>query len=45
MHALAAADARARASGARLVIEHPAAAVLRMLEVLEVVDGSGSAAR
>ena len=51
MHALAAADARARTSGARLVIEHPAAAVLRMLEltgildVLEVVDGSGGAAR
>jgi anti-sigma B factor antagonist len=51
IHALAAADTRARASGARLLIEHPAAAVLRMLEltgmleVLEIVDGSGSATR
>ena len=33
MHALAAADARARASGARLVIAHPAESVLRLLEL------------
>jgi anti-anti-sigma factor len=51
MHALAGADARARAAGTRLVIEHPTSAVLRMLEltgmveVLEVINGSGSAAR
>ena len=33
MHALAAADARARAMDARLVIAHPAGSVLRLLEL------------
>ena len=47
MHGLAAADARARAMNARLVIAHPAGSVLRLLELtgmreaLEVVEGSG----
>jgi anti-anti-sigma factor len=47
IHALAAADARARAMGKALVVAHPTRAVLRLLEltgmteVLRIVDDSG----
>jgi anti-anti-sigma factor len=48
IHALEAADARARALSKRLVIAHPTPAVLRVLEltemneILEIVDASGA---
>jgi anti-sigma B factor antagonist len=50
MHALAAADARARAMDTRLVIANPAGSVLRLLELtgmreaLQVVERSGPSA-